>query len=271
MITFVPKAGLGNRMRGIASAYRLARFIDEKLEIVWINNHECNCSPHLLFDLPEHVVVKTIPWIPIPLAARMRIQDLIRGVLRKNRDLVLLDEDLWDMEQSFINSLKGKNIYIETAAGWDCEEENSFDIFKINSELIHNVECFLKTNHLNNKELIGVHIRRTDMESATEESPRESFVKCMQKELQDNPKVCFYLATDDVSEKEYFRNTFGNNCVYCQNIVTSRQSPKGICKALEEIALLGKCQKIYGTKGSSFSNLAADMGHKPFVTVVKEM
>lgn len=271
MITFVPKAGLGNRMRGIASAYRLAQSIDEKLEIVWINNHECNCSPRLLFELPEHVVVKDIPWIPVPLAVRMRIQDLIRSVFKKNRDLVLLDEDLWDMEQSFIKSLKGKNIYIETAAGWDCEEEDSFDIFNVNSELIHNVECFLKTNHLNDKELIGVHIRRTDMESATEESPRESFVNCMQKELQDNPDVCFYLATDDVSEKEFFRNAFGTNYIYCQDIVTDRQSPAGIQKALEEIVLLGKCKKIYGTKGSSFSNLAADMSHTPFVAVVKDM
>lgn len=271
MITFVPKAGLGNRMRGIASAYRLAQSIDEKLEIVWINNHECNCSPHLLFELPEGVAIKTIPWIPLPLAIRMRIQDMIRRSYRKNRDIVLLDEDLWDMEQSFINSLKGKNVYIETAAGWDCKEADSFDIFKVNPELINNVESFLRENQLENRKLIGVHIRRTDMEAARVDSPRESFIRCMEKELQDNPEVCFYLATDDVTEKEFFMNTFGINRVFCQNIEADRHRPTGIQKALEEIILLGRCQKIYGTKGSSFSNLAADFGHTPFITVVKEM
>ena len=271
MILFVPKAGLGNRMRGIASAYRLATSIDEQLHIVWIDNHECNCPIQDLFSLPEKVGVTHIPWIPVPLSIRMHIQDMIRTHYKKKCNRVLLNEDLWDMESDFVQGLKNQDVYIETAAGWDCEDVDAFDIFQVNPEIINKAEAFIDVNHLKEVPLVGVHIRRTDMENADVDSPRVAFEKMMQAELNNDSRTCFYLASDDVSEKEYFSNRFGAEHVYTQNLNMSRETQDGIRAALQEIVILGFCQKIYGTKGSSFSNLAADMGKVPFVAVTKEI
>ena len=271
MILFVPKAGLGNRMRGMASAYRLAKSIDEQLHIVWIDNHECNCPIKDLFSLPEEVQITHIPWIPVPLSIRMHIQDMIRTHYKKKCNRVLLNEDLWDMESDFIQGLKNQDVYIETAAGWDCEAADAFDIFKVNTEIISKVEEYIENNHLREVPLVGVHIRRTDMENADVDSPRVAFEKVMLAELETNPKTCFYVASDDEHEKKYFMNRFGAEHVFTQNLNMKRETQDGIKAALLEIVILGFCQKIYGTKGSSFSNLAADMGKVPFVAVTKEM
>ncbi len=271
MIIFVPKAGLGNRMRGIASAYRIAKSIDEQLHIVWIDNHECNCPMKDLFDLPEEVQITHIPWIPVPLSIRMHIQDMIRTHYKKKCNRVLLNEDLWDMKPEFIQGLTKQKVYIETAAGWDCEAEDAFDIFQVNKEITSKAESYINSNQLKEVPLIGVHIRRTDMENADADSPRAAFEKVMREELDMEPRTCFYLASDDVNEKEYFINRFGTKHVFTQNLNMKRETQNGIKAALQEIVILGFCKKIYGTKGSSFSNLAADMGKVPFAAVTKEM
>ncbi len=258
-------------MRGIASAYRLAKSIDEQLHIVWIDNHECNCPIQELFTLPEEVKITHIPWIPVPLPVRMHIQDIIRTYYKKRCSLVLMNEDLWDMEPDFVQGLKNKKVYVETAAGWDCEDADAFDIFQVNTEIKSKAEAFIDANHLKKVPLVGVHIRRTDMENADVDSPREAFEKVMQAELNADSRTCFYLASDDVSEKDYFGKRFGMEHIFTQNLNLNREKPEGITAALQEIVILGFCQKIYGTKGSSFSNLAADFGKVPFVAVTKEM
>lgn len=271
MITFVPKAGLGNRMRGIASAYRLAKSINEQLNILWIDNHECNCSIYELFDLPKEIGIKHIPWIPVPLSARMHLQNGIRKYYQSRNEIVLLDEDLWDMEATFIRGLKGHRVYIESAAGWDCEEENSFDIFRISERIITNVDSYIQKNGLMHGQMVGVHIRRTDMDGAKEKSPREAFESVIEREIQNNSSVQIYLASDDKSEKEYFVNRFGKNRIFTQNKNMNREKPEGIEFALMEVVLLSRCDRIYGTKGSSFSNLASALGKKPFMVVTREM
>jgi len=258
-------------MRGIASAYRLAESINEQLHIVWIDNHECNCPIKDLFSLPEEVQITHIPWIPFPLSIRMHIQDMIRTHYKKKCNRVLLNEDLWDIEPDFVQGLKNQDIYIETAAGWDCAAVDAFDIFQVNTEIVSKAEVFIESNHLREVPLVGVHIRRTDMENADVDSPREAFEKVMQAELEADSKTRFYLASDDVDEKEYFINRFGVEHVFTQNLNMKRESQEGIKAALQEIVILGLCKKIFGTKGSSFSDLAADMGKVPFVAVTKEM
>lgn len=269
MILFVPKAGLGNRVRGIASAYRLAKSIDEELHILWIDNHECNCSMTKLFRLPDEVKVTHIPWIPVPLNIRMHIQDLIRKFYQRKCDRVLLNEDLWDMEPGFIEALKKHRVYIETAAGWDCEADDSFDIIQINSDIVDKAKAFWLEKKVSAEDVVGIHIRRTDMENAEVESPREAFERVIEEELNNNLNTYFYLASDDENEKDYFMNRFGIEVIITRDMEMNRESEDGIQEAMLDIVLLSMCRKIYGTKGSSFSSLAAAIGKKSF-TVVTE-
>ena len=49
MITFVPAGGLGNRMKSIAAAIRLAQAVDDELEVIWFQDWGLGCRFDQLF------------------------------------------------------------------------------------------------------------------------------------------------------------------------------------------------------------------------------
>ncbi len=271
MLFFVPKAGLGNRIRGIASAYRLAEKINEQLTIIWIENHECNCPLFEIFTLPEKVKVIDIPWIPLPLSIRMHLQDVIRRHYSRKCEIIFKDDQLWDMKEDIVQSMAGKQVYLESAAGWDCETDDAFKIFSVNQEIQLRVREILQEASAESGPLVGVHIRRTDHSNAVTESPREAFVQAIEREIKSDENTRFYLASDDETEKQYFRNRFGSDRMITYSFELNREKPEGIRGAVIEALLLGAGSKIYGTKGSSYSQLAAALTGKPLITVTKEM
>ncbi len=269
MIIFVPKAGLSNRLRGIASAYRLAKHIGESLTVLWIDNHECNCPLSDLFQVPDEIQLIHIPWIPGPLSLRMHLHDAIRRHYQKRCTMVLKDDDLWDMEDAFVRSMAGKQVYLESAAGWDCEAEDAFEIFRVVPELERRITMIRAQELPDEEHLIGVHIRRTDHTSAIEEAPRIAFEEAMEAALKQDPDTCFYLASDDEEEKRYFSNRFGKAHIYTHTFELNRESNRGMKDAVVELYLLGSGKEIYGTTGSSYSNLAAALTKTPLMMVGK--
>ncbi len=52
-IILVPRAGLCNRMRAISAAASLAKDIESRLHVVWIQDSELFANFHELFDAPS--------------------------------------------------------------------------------------------------------------------------------------------------------------------------------------------------------------------------
>ena len=63
VITLIPTSGLGNRLRIMATAMKLAREGNKKLQIYWNRNSELNCQFEKLFELPPAISVKRIPFV----------------------------------------------------------------------------------------------------------------------------------------------------------------------------------------------------------------
>lgn len=78
-----------------------------------------------------------------------------------------------------------------------------------------------------------------------------------------------YLATDDEREKNYFLQKYGSRII-TRTSVLEHGSVRGIQDAVVEMYILGSTQKIYGSKSSSFAQIAAKLGNIDFIEVEKK-
>ena len=108
---------------------------------------------------------------------------------------------------------------------------------------------------------VGLHIRRSDNEMSIKYSPTELFLEAIEKEIESNPSVKFYLATDDSQEEKLITERFGDRiCTYRKRSV-DRNTEVAIVDAMIDLTNLASCKKIYGSYYSSFSDVAAIWGN----------
>ena len=82
----------------------------------------------------------------------------------------------------------------------------------------------------------------------------------MNREIDANPNVKFFLATDDKEEEALLRKTFPGKIVSNENRTLRRDSLEGMYDALLDLYCLASCKKIIGSYFSSFTDIAADIG-----------
>lgn len=151
-----------------------------------------------------------------------------------------------------------------------CEEfyDNTgmFDHFKLKSNLLKE----LKENTAKfNKNTIGIHIRRTDNIDSILNSPTELFKFYMDKELENNPDVNFFLSTDDLIVENELKFHYPHK-ILTREKELSRNKEKGITDAAIDLFCLAKTVKIYGSYWSSFSDIAARIGKIQLVVIKKD-
>ena len=120
-----------------------------------------------------------------------------------------------------------------------------------------------------NSNTIGIHIRRTDHVWAIRHSPTEKFIEVMSEELDINPATKYFLATDSAEEEKILLEHFGNRVITYKKTSLDRESIEGIQDALVDMYLLASTNKIIGSFASSFSEVAAEIGNIPLVTIGK--
>ncbi len=261
--TLVPIGGLGNRLRAICSCIVFCTEHDMKLEIIWFRDHGLNCPFDELFDLSPilHNVTIRNPrlidyfvsdnprrrnfWIPkffqkFHYDRQIYMPELLS--YKSNKDLV--KQDFSKFKSIFMVSC---GIYWENLNMWKYIVVNPSILEKVNSILGRLGDNF-----------IGVHVRRTDSVESITYSPTPLFKEFLDKELKKDPSVRFYLASDSLEEKKYFKD------IYRDNLQTSlenvdRNSIEGICNAFVELLVLSKSKKMYAGH-SSFADLASYIG-----------
>lgn len=243
MIILKPRAGLCNRMRAISSAYELSKKYNTRLIILWNRDSGLNCRFDKLFlDIPN---VKVINYC---LKYDFIIKLLGLFFTHKFINVRIKDRKKYEKELE-----KGNNILITTFS--NLSEENNFKCLVIRPEIQKIIDDIISGVH--NKDLVGVHIRRTDHVVSIEKSTTELFIDEMNKIIDNNPDVKFFLATDSDEEDKKLKELYGDRIISNPNKVYGRNSENGIIDGLVDLGCLSKCSCIIGSSGSSFSWTAA--------------
>ncbi len=257
MIVVVPIAGLCNRINAVDLAVDMSERFNTEVKILWNKTKELNCAWCDMFLPIKENKVELIDKSHYPLLYHVpnKRNLYIPKFLQKIKfDIVVYAEEYLDLINNNydFSQWKNKNVYTTTWAALynDCKR---FDKIKLNSELSARYERereYLPHN------CIGVHIRRTDHSWAIKYSPIEMFVTAMNKEIEKDGSVCFYLASDDMETKTYLKNIFGER-VITDFKETSRSDVAGMQDAVIQLWLLGSCRKVLGSYNSSFSYVAS--------------
>lgn len=295
-----PDAGLGNRLYCMYSAFYYMKHCGRKFDIIWLRENCCNVPFERLFDKQSFptgteivttwhlgyrnryalpTVLSNIYMIFIKKINRYYTAEATRDVFNgEGREGIL---NIMGLHKKLCIKANGK--YFDTACFDEVRDcitpskeirEMVADIMKLEDRKeAGNIQNRVgKDNSAESSEgpVYGIHIRRTDNRNSIKYSPIEAFDELMEGLSKENPGCRFYLATDDEEVERSFaqkynvikHKTFGSS--------KSRDSVTGIMDAYVDMLCLAECSKIYGSFGSSFSEMAALIGNKPFEVVVKD-
>jgi hypothetical protein len=229
----MPCAGLANRIRSMVSAMCAAQQMGRRLHVFWrYEPHICTIPFHLIFGkIPEWMVVDDIMGYPTHMPWKE-----------------IFTEDDWNAYRTD-ETMYVKSHQIFYTKGWT----EMLRSLNFHDTILKEVERIM-----GGKEMVGVHIRRTDHRKSIESSPSHEFWKEM--ELHDTH---FYLATDDIGERAAACERFGERVVTGPKTLLGRNSPDGCWDAMVDMICLSKCSLIIGSYASSFSEVAAAIGNVP--------
>lgn len=252
MLIIQPIGGLCNRMRAINSAHMLAKERNERLIVLWNNNHELGCPFEDLFQTSTQMQVVNIhsKWNLQKLWWQFTCQFLSNDDIRANKEDGLLLQDY--------RSLLKKRIYIATEEHF--YPNPSFELFVPTPFMQSKIDALSSKFGTH---CVGIHIRRTDNQPAIGKSSTQAFIDAMNKELERNPATMFYLATDDLSEETRLRTLFPDKILSNQERDLSRNSVQGIQDALLDLYCLANTTKIIGSFFSSFTDIASAIHQIP--------
>lgn len=263
-IVLVPNGGLANRMRAVNSMLEFTKAEKIKLHVIWISNRELNAPFAALF--------KPLPHAHATLAEGGMAASLLYNSPRKgNLYLSEIATRLLFDHRFFWREVKeakerGQLETLLRQPGTTFIESN-YDFGNYDDKLATNfVPCDAVSTAVNEftaqhyaPRTIGIHIRRTDNTHSIARSPLSFFIDAIQKEVDENPETKFYVASDDAAEKETLRKKFGDRII-TRDIECRRDKKEGIIHAAEDLYLLSRTAKIYGSYYSSFSEMAAALG-----------
>lgn len=263
-----PIAGLGNRMQVLASAYYFAEKYQKQMCVLWNNNGDVGADFDSIFELIpgcQVISVTTDGYHKKPIL-RYRSESL-RKRLSETCDFVT-DVDQWGgMTQEeimkFIDTGLGQigTAYIKSWKSFTPVYESEkirIDFLKPSAVVsLRGEKVFSRIG----AHTVGIHIRRTDHEQAIAESPLHAFIDEMQQKIAVDPACDFFVATDDPEvEKEIYAH-FGKRVFFNEGKNWRRDARDGILDACVELWGLSKCKEILGSKGSTFSMMAAKIGN----------
>lgn len=264
MIIVEPCAGLGNRFLGMASAYHWAQQTGDELTVLWKTERVMGARNEAVFSLPDGIRVihaKDFGYKDKPFS-HFRYQ-MLEKKLRKKADY-FSDVDMTN--DLFVE--KGNAYYEEVMKNNDLKFIRAFSQFHDFSGIDRPLEFIKPTDYVREKadsvisgidsnSNIGVHIRRTDNQVCINNSPLEVFIEAMEKEIEKDDRVTFYIASDDLDTILELKRRFGDRIYYMAEKNFERDSDKGIADAFAELICLSHANKIIGSFYSTYSRIAA--------------
>lgn len=162
--------------------------------------------------------------------------------------------------QNIIKDLKaGKDMYVYAGSGIIPNEEKDQGVIagiKFREEYWNAAEKILHGN----RNIVGIHIRRTDHNVAIAGSKTEDFFRYIDKILEEDPATMFFLATDDEREENILREKYGEKIITMGDKSWGRDSSSGMKCGIIDMLCLSSCKFILGSCGSVYSRFAAEYG-----------
>ena len=258
MITIKPEGGLCNRLRALGSALALSRHINTKLHLIWQLDSVINCPFEQLFKTPQNVTVSDSRYSYSDIFIIRKIQKLASRLrLSYKYDKVLSSEK--------VAKHRTNNSYFEELTEYQSVYISSYSIFYPYISVLNEIkpvpqiqEIINSYTQQFNEFTVGIHIRRTDNEMSIAHSPTDEFVRLMEVEMQQDPNVRFFLATDSVEVESQLSHEFpGKIITHKKNL--DRKISKAAQDALVDLMCLSGTKKIIGSYHSSFSRIAAQI------------
>ncbi len=271
-----PLEGLANRLRVLASAKLMAEHTGRNLLVSWTRQPtRCNARWTDLFVNP----VDEYPYPYRVLKYQEKFQcNKVRILIPFQQPEILtelepiLQSDIPVIAVSHFGLFKPQWVL-------QAEFQDIRSRFYRSLKPISKIEQTVKSvvdGQFANHEVIGVHIRRTDLRPDLGDvppqqiSPTSLFIEEMEKLLAGNPKIKFFLATDDFLEQKTIIEHFGDKVILYHKNTINRNSRQGIQDALIDWLLLSRTSLIIRSHYSSFSEESALVNQIPVITIRAE-
>jgi hypothetical protein len=243
------QGGISNRIKCLISSMKLAEKTNRDLIVYWPKDEACNCNFSDLFE------------------------NEIKGVSKEELKKIILNKN-YELYQNYFNKMKKEFVLVDSSRfeGFSQEdiqlkfEKTSREVvkeilsylnkLKVKKEILIQVNKFIKKKF--SKNMIGIHIRRGDFVklSIADISPDEKFIEEMKKEIEKNKNVKFFLATEDKNTEKVFRKIFLKKIITFPKKTSKREDEGSVEEALIELIILSKCDKLIGSYGSTFTEMA---------------
>lgn len=252
-IYLLPLGGLGNRIRFLETASVILKNMGTKsVHVIWIVNEDLHAKIEDLFNVDSFLKIHT-------LYTNNLVEKLFSyGLLY----LLRLCPFHYYADRYFnLKECVGKKKIALIEGSERLSDYDRLEFFMPKDHLLSKAESIL--GHSEN--IVGVHIRRSDHQLATTRSTDDLFDRIIFSEISSGNYV--YLSSDDVNVKRNFKDKYGDRIIIYDNAVIDRKSSAGMQDAVIEMLCLALCKKIYGSFGSTFSNVASYIYGKPKITV----
>lgn len=270
MIIVEPCAGLGNRLLSLASAYHWAKRNNEELTVLWKKEEALGARFGDIF-MPIQGVrcieLKDYSFKSHPFS-QLRYERC-RKKYAAGADFFSDTENTMDTYkekgmEGFAGIMEKHDVKFIRAFSefYDLDSLKSpFGFITPSRAVLSRVEQTVPDGK--DKDIIGIHIRRADHRICIENSPLELFIRQMEKEIEKNDRVKFYVASDDEPTIERLAGIFDGRVLYMKDKDFSRERVKGIVDAYAELLCLSRSRKIIGSFYSSYSRMAAMLSGIP--------
>lgn len=265
-IYLIPYGGVARRLNTIASAIYLARSLERPLEIIWFSTDHFQSSAGRLFTLTpgiaeENIIIREATWqdwffndtprqanlwIPAPFIL-WRYDRFISP--KKARTLLKQDPE------ELVRLLKNpkEKVLISTNEPLT-KQRDMYSVIEPTVEVINSRNSRMSGWTQN---VVGIHINRTSSRgSEYSDSPTELFIQRMQKMIEEDPTVFFFVATTSNDERERLQTIFKDR-IFSSYSAADSESQEGIVESFAELLALSCTRKIITTPNSTFSSIAS--------------
>ena len=231
--------GLGNRLKALVSGICGADELGREVRVIWSVKDDCGAKFSDLFQVNLPV------WVHVH-------DQLSVGYVQHACD----KQDQWDDVKD------GKAVvYLKSGSRFHTTNEVKFNYWLQSLKPVVSIGAAVAA--LNLTGAVGVHLRRTDNAVAIAASPNSAFITAMQA-MPAGTK--FFVASDSEADRQALEAAFPGRILTIAKDLT-RNTASGLQDALKDFVALSKCTSILGSKGSSFSEMAAIYGGVPLTVV----
>lgn len=271
-LTAVCVFGLCNRLKVLLSGRVLAAETGREFKMLWPLNSHCGATFRDLFEDGEDVCDLN-GELPAYLPPVQNWEDPFPDILSlPDRDVVV---------NCGFSLLRAVLYPAHAPLRWRCGR--MLDAMRPATIVRETVERFVADRF--RPAMIGVHVRRGEFmrDAEGKHNPFEDVFPAVDTAIKALPEAGILLCTDDGAPvpdadgsapkregvKEKFAQLYGRRVVWYEPREVDRGKPAAIQDALVDFLLLRKTSYVVGTKGSSFSRLAAFGRRVPFIVCGK--